>query len=34
MKKIRLSLENEDVQAGLIISGFAVVFAILFLFFF
>lgn len=34
MKKIRLSLANEDVQAGLVISGFGIVFALLFLFFF
>ena len=34
MKKIRHILKSEDVQAGLVISGFLVAFALLFIFFY
>lgn len=34
MKKIRLMLKNETAQAGLVIAGFFVVFALLAIFFF
>lgn len=34
MKKIRLMLQNEDVQAKLVIAGFVMVFAMVFIFFF
>ncbi len=34
MKKIRLMLQNEDVQARLVIAGFIMVFAMVFIFFF
>lgn len=34
MKKIRLNFQNEDLQAGLVISGFFIVVALLALFFY
>jgi len=34
MKKIRLMLKSEDVQAGLFISGFFIALALLFIFFY
>jgi hypothetical protein len=34
MKKIRLMLQSEDVQAGLVITGFIVAFSLLFIFFY
>jgi hypothetical protein len=34
MRKIRLMLKSEDVQAGLVITGFFVLFAVLAIFFF
>ncbi len=34
MKKIRLMMESEDVQARLFIAGFVIMFALLFIFFF
>lgn len=34
MKKVRLMLQNEDVQAKLVIAGFIMVFAMVFIFFF
>ncbi len=34
MKKIRLLLENENTQAHLVIAGFVMVFALMFIFFF
>lgn len=34
MKKVRLMLQNEDVQAKLVIAGFVMVFAMVFIFFF
>ncbi len=34
MKKIRLKLKSEDVQAGLFITGFLLAFALLFIFFY
>lgn len=34
MKKIKLSLKNEDAQTVLVISGFFIVFALLAIFFF
>jgi hypothetical protein len=34
MKKIRLMLKSEDVQAGLFITGFLLAFALLFIFFY
>ena len=34
MKKIRLKLKNEGVQAGLFITGFLVAFTLLFIFFY
>jgi hypothetical protein len=34
MKKVRLKLRNEGVQAGLLITGFIVAFALLFIFFY
>ena len=34
MKKIKLKLKNEEVQAGLLITGFLVAFSLLFIFFY
>ncbi len=34
MKKIKLHLQNEDVQTAMVISGFLIVFALLAIFFF
>ena len=34
MKKIKHKLKNEEVQAGLFITGFLVAFALLFIFFY
>lgn len=34
MKKIKLMLKSEDVQAGLFISSFLIAFALLFIFFY
>lgn len=34
MKKIKLMVASEDAQANLVIAGFTIVFALLFIFFF
>ena len=34
MKKVRLMLQNEDVQARLVIAGFVIIFGLVTLFFF